>query len=64
MTVDGVRKLLRQREKQLGTREQLAAEFGCAATYIYNVQRGKQPPGPVILKGLGMRKVVSYEMVK
>lgn len=47
--------------KQSGTITQWAKDHDVAISYAHAVQRKQAEPGPAILRGLGLRRVVLYE---
>lgn len=40
---------------------EIAREIGCTRQYINNVLKGRKPPGPELLRFLGLRKRPGYE---
>lgn len=50
--------LLKTKLKRVSLRE-LARTIGCSPPYLSDVMNGKRDPGPLILRYLGLRKVVS-----
>jgi hypothetical protein len=52
--------LLRQEVKRAGTQAAWARRTGVSTALVNDVLRGNRGPGPAILRGLGLRKVVRY----
>lgn len=59
MTEAQVIALVRQRAKA-ETQEGLARKLRVAPQYVQAVVSGRAKPGPKVLKGLGLRRVVTY----
>lgn len=53
--------MLRERIAKASLRK-VALEIGCSAAYLSDVMRGNRQPGPVVLKHLGLRKVVTKQI--
>lgn len=56
--------LLREQVQRRSSLRALAREWKCSAPYVSDVLLGKRPPGPKILKRLGLKRVVRYEYVR
>jgi transcriptional regulator with XRE-family HTH domain len=54
-----LRKRLRGR-----TQRSLADEVGVSSQYLNDILSGRREPGPAILAGLGLERVVSYRRSK
>lgn len=46
-----------------GSVAELARRWGCTPAYLFRVQSGKDPIGPKVLAGLGLRRVELYEPI-
>lgn len=62
ITQEGLRDSLRDRATEMGSQKALAEHLGVSAQYLGDVLSGKREPGDSILKALGLRKTVHYEM--
>jgi len=56
--------MLRQSCRDAGGQSAFARKHGVTAAYVSDVLNGRQDPGPALLKAIGVRKVVRYEVVK
>lgn len=54
---------MRSRIASLGSQQAFAANAGVSAAYVSDVLNARRDPGAAILKALGYRKVVVYQMV-
>jgi len=61
MTRDELVELLQRKIRHAGTQAAVAKELGITAAYLGDVLHGKREPGPTLLDGLGLRRVVTYE---
>ncbi len=60
MNQQSVLKLLEARIADAGSAKDLARRLGISETYLSNVRRGHQAPGPLLLETLGLERVVVY----
>ena len=63
MTPSEVRKELKGRVDEAGSQAALAEQWGISETHLSDILWGRRPVGNVVLRELGLRKVVSYERV-
>ena len=42
------------------TQRAVAAELGISEQYLCDILKGRKPPGPTVLKALGLSRRVSY----
>ena len=58
--------VVRMLERRCNGRSQrdVAAELGVSEQYLSDVLRGRTDPGPMILEGLGVERVVTYRRRK
>jgi transcriptional regulator with XRE-family HTH domain len=62
LTRNEVVELLREMAKGPGGQTALACRIGCRKQYISDVLRERRPPGPRVLKALGLRRLTEeYE---
>lgn len=61
MNLKELRTSLREACDKLGSVHAWAMKHEVTDAYVGGVLNGKKPPGPKILKGLKLKKVVSYE---
>ena len=61
MELDEVLAVLRQEVEECGSQQEWARRAGVAQTYVSQVLKGKQRPGPTILDALGIEKVTQYK---
>ena len=54
---------LRHEQDRAGSLTALAKDVGVSLSYLSDVCNGRRDPGPVILKYLGLRKRVTYELI-
>lgn len=64
MTHDQVVEELKRRAKRAGSILALAHELNVSSTYLWHVINGRQKPGPLILRALGLEAATSYEKSK
>jgi predicted transcriptional regulator len=62
MTPEGLREMLRSLVTYEGGQSQLAKRLGVSPAYLCDVLASRREPGSKILKGLGCRRVVIYEI--
>jgi hypothetical protein len=62
VTEADVRKLLADRCEYPSSQTSVAKEIGCTVQYVNQVLHGLTP-GKKILQGLGLRRVVTYEVI-
>ncbi|KKK63354.1 hypothetical protein LCGC14_2995130 [marine sediment metagenome] len=62
LTVDEVRLELWKAVETEGTQKAWAENRDLSPQYISDVLNGRREPGPLILAGLGLRRVVTYEV--
>lgn len=63
MTLDGLLALLSHEVDRAGGIRPLSRRWGIDCGHISRVLRKERQPGPIILKRLGMRERVEYEVV-
>ncbi|GGD43958.1 hypothetical protein [Aureimonas glaciei] len=63
MTAADVRQILAAACRTAGSAKAWAAANGCSPSYVAEVLAGTRDPGPKILDGLGVEKVVGYRRV-
>ncbi len=61
MTGDEVRAELKRKCETYPSQKAFAKEIGVSGQYVADILCSKRNPGPVILKALGLVKVVTYE---
>ena len=59
MTRKDVQALVAKRATEAGGMAALAARWGVSRIYLYQIVSGDRPPGPAVLKPLGLRRVMS-----
>jgi len=47
--------------KEAGSRRKWAIQHGISAQYVGDVLQGKRPPGPLILRALGLERTISFQ---
>lgn len=53
------------RQQQHGSLRALARVMGCSPPYICRLRNGvTKNPGPAVLRKLGLRRVVTYELIR
>jgi len=62
LTLPDILNLLRREAEKEGSQKELAARLGVTAQYVSDVLNERREPGESILKPLGLRKVISYEI--
>lgn len=62
MTPDGLREMLRSLVSYEGGQQRLAKRLGISPQYLCDVLAARREPGNRLLKGLGCRRVVVYEI--
>ena len=62
MTPDGLREMLRSLVTYEGGQLPLARRLGVSEPYLSDVLRARREPGGKLLKSLGCRRVVIYEI--
>lgn len=60
LTLRQVRDRLTRRVAMLGTLKAAADAIGVSPTYYFNVMKGKIAPGPLVLKGLNLKREIRY----
>ena len=60
MNTDTLRSRLARRAEEVGSQKALASELGVSQAYLCDVMKGRKEPGPLLLAGLGLQRVVSY----
>lgn len=58
-----VHEYLREFIAEAGSQSAAAELLGVSAPYLNDVYHGKRDPGPAIINGLGLRRVVMFEQV-
>lgn len=61
LSVDQVRKRLREKCDAAGSQAAWAKAHGVSAAYVSDVIAGRREPGEAILKAFKLRKIVLYE---
>lgn len=56
--------LLRTQCAKAGGQTAFANQHGVSVAYVSDVMNGRKDPGPALLKAMGVRKVVRYEVIK
>lgn len=56
--------LLRTQCAKAGGQTAFANQHGVSVAYVSDVMNGRKEPGPALLKAMGVRKVVRYEVIK
>jgi hypothetical protein len=64
MTEDEVGQMLAQACEDAGSHAAWARRYGICPTYAGRVMRGEMHPGKAITDALGLRRVITYELVK
>lgn len=64
MTEDEVGQMLAQACEDAGSRASWARRHGICPTYVGRVMHGEMHPGKTITDALGLRRVITYEVVK
>lgn len=57
-----INQLERMAEKD-GSKSALAVRLGVTLTYLSDVIHNRREPGPMILKAMGVRRVISYQPI-
>lgn len=60
---DAVRALIRARVAQFETQKQAAWKMGISEEHLCHILRGDKPPGILLLRQVGVRRVMRYEVV-
>lgn len=60
VTYPELKRRLSRLARQHGTQAALADRLGISAVYLGDVLKGKQAPGPKLLKALGIKRVTLY----
>lgn len=60
MTADDVRDKLREACAELGSQKAWAKRHGVGDAYVSDILAGRREPGESVLKGLRLKRVVSY----
>lgn len=60
MTKDALLNQLERMKEKHQTKVRLAVKLGVSAQYLNDVMAGKREPGDLLLKGMGLERVVSY----
>jgi transcriptional regulator with XRE-family HTH domain len=55
-------KILQAFVARQGTQTAAAEALGCSKQYICDVLQGRKEPGPAILYGLGIERIVTYRI--
>ena len=63
VTPDKVRAKLKSRVEAAGSQSALAEAWGISETHLSDIVWGRRPIGNVVMRELGLRKVVSYELI-
>ena len=63
MTPDEVRTELCNCVREEGSQAALAQKWGISETHLSDILWGRRPIGNVVMRELGLRKVLSYERV-
>lgn len=61
MTIDEVRKILREKCDEAGSQAAFSYLYGVSPGYISDALLGRREPGPALLAALGIRRVTTYE---
>lgn len=64
MTIDDVRRLLKDACAKAGGQKHWARNVGLSAQFVGDVIMGKRAPGPRMLHGLGLTATVVYRKAK
>lgn len=64
MTHSDLLAILNQRIAQAGGVTRFAKQIHVSHPYVCAVVNGRQQPGPAILDAIGVRKVVTYELIE
>lgn len=64
MTKEQLIKILRKRVDSAGTAYKVAASLEVTDSHLSDVLSGRREPGPSLLRGLGLYRVVTYKAVK
>jgi DNA-binding transcriptional regulator YdaS (Cro superfamily) len=64
MTVDDVKNLLIAQCDQAGSQKAWASRHGLSEGYVCDTIRGRRAPGGAILRALGLKRAVSYNVDK
>lgn len=60
LTAAEVRRLVRAQIRMRGDHSALARSWGVSTGTLADVLSGRRPPGPQVLRALGLRRVVGY----
>ena len=60
LTVMEVRALLRRECEEAGSQREWALAHGITMTDVSYVLTGRRPPGPTLLRALGLTRVINY----
>lgn len=64
LDLDGVLALLRWKCQEAGSQKAFADKHGLSKQYLSDVVRGDRPPGPAILRALGLDVVTRYRRTR
>lgn len=64
MKYDQVVEMLRREVSRAGAQSRWAESHGMSQSYVANVLRGRNEPGPLVLEALGLERVVTYRRIK
>jgi hypothetical protein len=64
MTIDQVRSLIARKCKEFDSQRDAAEAWGVSESYLSEVLKGKQLPGPKILDALGLEHIDKYRWRK
>lgn len=64
MTYSDLLAILERHIQQAGGVTKFARQIHVSRTYLYDVVNGRREAGPAILEALGVRKVVTYELIE
>lgn len=56
--------ILRNKCKEAGGQSAFAKQHGVSVAYVSDVINGRKDPGPALLRAIGVKRVVTYEVVK
>ncbi len=59
-TAEQVRKMLYRACVEAGKQEAIAERLGVSSQYIGMVLKGKSHPGPSVIRGLGLERIVAW----